>query len=306
MSDITIEAPKRRGPLYAIIAAVVAVLVVAGFLIFGGGDSDAKGKTIKIGVVGAADPYWDTYKKAAADEGIKIKLVNFTDYAQPNPALAEGELDINQFQHLVFLADYNVSNHKNLTPIGATAIYPLGLYSKKYQSTDQIKAGDTVAVPSDVSNQARGLLILQSKGLIKLKDGGTIFSDLSDIDTDASKVKVKALDAALTASSLDDLAAAVVNNDFVEKAGLKFSDAIAQDDPSDPTALPYVNVFAVRPEDKDNKTYQKLVKIFQTDKAVIDGLIKVSGDTAVPATTPVSKLVASLKKVETDTAANKK
>ena len=127
MSENIIEAPKRRGPLYAIVAAVVAVLVVAGFLIFGGGDSDAKGKTIKIGVVGAADPYWDTYKKAAADEGIKLKLVNFTDYAQPNPALAEGELDINQFQHLVFLADYNVSNHKNLTPIGATAIYPLGL-----------------------------------------------------------------------------------------------------------------------------------------------------------------------------------
>ena len=306
MSDITIEAPKRRGPLYAIIAAVVAVLVVAGFLIFGGDDSDAKGKTIKIGVVGAADPYWDTYKQEAKDAGINIKLVNFTDYAQPNPALAEGELDINQFQHIVFLADYNVSNDKNLTPIGATAIYPLGLYSKKYDSVDQIKAGETVAVPNDVSNQARGLLVLQSAGLIKLKDGGTIFSDLSDVDTGASKVKVKALDAALTASSLNDLAAAIINNDFVEKAGLKFSDAIAQDDPKDPNALPYVNVFAVRPEDKDNKTYQKLVEIFQDSKPVIDGLIKVSGGTAVPVKTPVADLVASLKKVEADTAANKK
>ena len=182
----------------------------------------------------------------------------------------------------------------------------MGLYSKKYDSVDQIKTGDTVAVPNDVSNQARGLLVLQSAGLIKLKDGGTIFSDLSDVDTGASKVKVKALDAALTASSLNDLAAAIINNDFVEKAGLKFSDAIAQDDPKDPNALPYVNVFAVRPEDKDNKTYQKLVEIFQDSKPVIDGLKKVSGNTAVPVKTPVADLVASLKKVEADTAANKK
>ena len=102
------------------------------------------------------------------------------------------------------------------------------------------------------------------------------------------------------------LAAAIINNDFVEKAGLKFSEAIAQDDPNDPNALPYVNVFAVRPEDKDNKTYQKLVEIFQDSKPVIDGLKKVSGDTAVPVKTPVADLVTSLKKVEADTAANKK
>jgi D-methionine transport system substrate-binding protein len=307
MSENIIEAPKRRGPLYAIIAVVIAALVVAAFLIFGGDDSEADGsKTVKIGVVGAADPYWDVYKKAAKAEGINVELVNFTDYAQPNPALAEGEVDINQFQHIVFLADYNVSSKKNLTPIGATAIYPLGLYSKKHDSVDQIKAGDTVAVPNDVSNQARALLVLQSAGLITLKSGGTIFSDLSDIDTGASKVKVKALDAALTATSLDDLAAAVINNDFVEKAGLKFADAIAKDDPSDPNALPYVNIFATRPEDKDNATYLKLVKIFQSDKDVIDGLIKVSGDTAEPVQTPVSDLEASLKKVEADTAASKK
>jgi D-methionine transport system substrate-binding protein len=306
MSDNIIEAPKRRGPLYAIIALVAIVVVLAGFLIFGGDDSDADGaKTVKIGVVGASDPYWADYKKAAKAEGINVKIIDFTEYTQPNPALDAGELDLNQFQHIVYLADYNVSNDKNLVPVGSTAIYPLGLYSKKYDSAADIPDGSTVAVPDDASNQARGLLILQSAGLIKLKSGGTIFSDLSDIDTSASRVKVKDLSADITATSLDDLSGAIINNDFVEKAGLTFKDAIAQDDPADPNSLPYVNIFAARAEDKDNATYAKLVKIFQDTQSVTDGLQKVSGGTAQLLKTPVADLESSLAKVEKDTAATK-
>ncbi len=301
--DQIIEAPKKRRGLLALIAIVLIALIAGGGFALANGSDDEK--TVRIGVVGASDPYWDVYKKAAKDEGINVKLVNFTDYAQPNPALTEGELDLNQFQHIVYLADYNVASKQDLQPIGATAIYPLGLYSKKYDSVDEIKTGETVAVPNDASNQARGLLVLQSAGLIKLKSGGTIFSDLADVDTDASKVKVKALAAALTPTSLEDIAAAIINNDFVEKAGLKFAGAIATDDPADPNALPYVNVFAARAEDKDNETYKKLVEIFQTDKAVLDGLQKVSGGTAVFVKTPVNDLEDSLEKVEKDTAAQK-
>lgn len=307
MSTPTIEAPKRRGPLYAALVGVIVVIaVVAFFLTRGGDDADAGGKTVKIGVVGASDPYWKTYAAAAKKEGINVKIVDFTSYEQPNPALDAGELDLNQFQHLVYLADYNVSNDKNLVPIGSTAIYPLGLYSKKYTSTDDIPAGSTVAVPDDASNQARGLNILAKAGLIKLKDGGTIFSTLDDVDTAASKVKVKDLSADITATSLDDLAAAVINNDFVEKAGLKFSDALAKDDPSDPTAFPYVNVFAARAKDKDDATYLKLVKIFQDTKAVTEGLQQVSGGTAQVVKAPVSELDASLAKTEKETKAAKK
>jgi len=286
MSEELIEAPKKRVGLFAVIGVVVVVLV-AGivFAVTRGGDD---GETVRIGVVGASDPYWETYKQAAADEGITVDIVDFTDYAQPNPALAEGELDLNQFQHLVYLADYNVSNNQDLTPIGATATYPLGLYSKKFDTTDAIPAGETVAVPNDASNQARALLVLQSAGLITLKSGGTIFSDLADVDEAASKVTVTALDAELTATSLEDLAAAIINNDFVERAGLSFDDAIAKDDPADPKALPYVNVFASRAADKDNPTYTKLVEIFQNTRSVLDGLQDVSGGTAVFAKTPAA------------------
>ena len=256
---------------------------------------------MKIGVVGKSDPQWAAFEEAAADDGITIELVDFADYAQPNPATTEGELDLNQFQHIVYLADYNVSAGEDLTPIGATAIYPLGLYSTKYDSVKDIPEGETVAVPNDASNQARALLVLQSAGLIELKSGGTIFSDLADIDEAKSAVKVTALEASLTPTSLPDVAAAVINNDFVADAGLSFEDAIAQDDPSDPNALPYVNIFAARAEDADNETYLKLVEIFQTDPEVQAALLEASGGTAVPVTTPVADLEDSLAKVEADT-----
>ncbi|KQR36977.1 MULTISPECIES: MetQ/NlpA family ABC transporter substrate-binding protein [Microbacterium] len=306
---MSITASRRTTSVIAALAAVPLFVALAGCATAssdaGSGGGDSENETVKIGVVGKGDAQWAPFVEAAADEGITVELVDFGSYEQPNPALTEGEIDLNQFQHIVYLAEYNSASGSDLTPIGSTAIYPLGLYSKKYDDVDSIPEGETVAVPDDASNQARALLVLQSAGLIELKSGGTIFSDLADVDTDKSKVKVTALEAALIPTSLPDVAAAIINNDFVEDSGLTFDDAIAQDDPEDPNALPYVNIFASRAEDADNETYLKLVEIFQTNEDVQAGLIESSGDTAVPLQTPVKDLVASLKKVQEDTEAKK-
>jgi D-methionine transport system substrate-binding protein len=312
-----IAAPKKRGRLYAIIAAalVVVIAVVVGIFVATNNANSAQtdaadgaitegkgsaGDPVKIGVVGASDPYWADYKAAAAAEGISVDIVDFASYELPNPALTEGELDLNQFQHIVYLAQYNEASGEDLTPIGATAIYPLALYSTQFESVDDIPAGSTVAVPNDASNLARSLLVLQSAGLIELKGGGSIFATLDDIDAANSKVTVTALEAALAPTSLPDVAAAIINNDFVADAGLEFSDAIATDDPTDPNALPYVNVFAAQAGDADNELYQKLVEIYQNTKAVQDGVLETSGDTAVLLQTPVDDLVASLATVQSD------
>ncbi|MCU1544327.1 MAG: methionine transporter substrate-binding protein [Microbacteriaceae bacterium] len=309
--------PKKRGRLYAIIAAaiVVVIAIVIGISVANSAKSSGDGAAagdgaitkglgseadpVKIGVVGASDPYWEVYKQATADAGISVEIVDFTDYAQPNPALTEGDLDLNQFQHIIYLAQYNESAGEDLAPIGATAIYPLGLYSTKYTSVDDIKEGETVAIPNDASNLARALLVLQASDLVELKDGGSPFSTVDDV-LPSSKVKVTTLDAALTPTSLPDVAAAIINNDFVEDAGLSFDDAIASDDPTDPSAQPYINIFAARAEDKDNEVLGELVKIFQNTKSVTDGLQETSGGTATLVTTPVDELVDSLKKVQSD------
>lgn len=297
---------RRIVSAVAALAALPLIIGLAGCATGSGGDEgegDAN-ETVTIGVVGKSDEQWPAFVDAAAEEGITVELVDFGSYEQPNPALTEGELDLNQFQHIVYLAQYNEASGEGLTPIGSTAIYPLGLYSQKYDDVEDIPEGETVAVPDDASNQARSLLVLQSAGLIELKSGGTIFSDLADVDEAESKVKVTALEAAILPTSLPDVAASILNNDFVEAAGLSFEDAIAQDDPSDPNALPYVNIFASRAEDADNETYLKLVEIFQTNEDVQAGLLASSGDTAVPLQTPVADLVESLKTVQEDVAAN--
>ena len=261
------------------------------------GDKGGDQKTVRLGVVGAADPYWAEYEKAVEEElDIDLKIVDFGEYNLPNPALVAGDLDINQFQHIIFLAEHNAATGDDLTPIGSTAIYPLSVHSQKYKSIDEIPKGEKIAVPNDPSNKARALLVLQQAGLIKLKDGGNTGSTLDDVLTDESKVTVTEFDAALTASVLNDVAAAVVNNDFVEKAGLDFNDALFLDDPNDPSSLPYVNIFAVRADDADNELYKQLVEIYHNTAAVTEGVQDVSGGTAVITNTPAADLQKALEK----------
>lgn len=265
--------------------------------------SDSGSESISLGVVGASDPEWGLLTEAAAEEGIDLEVIDFAEYTQPNPAVSEEELDLNQFQHLVYLARYNVSSGEELAPIGSTAIYPLGLYSTQYGSVEEIPEGSTVAVPNDESNLARGLLVLQSAGLVVLDGGGSAFSTIDDIDEEASKVTVTTLEASLTPTSLPDVAAAIINNDFVQDAGLNFEDAIAQDDPTDPAAVAYVNVFASRAGEENNETYQKLVSIYQENQEVQDAVQETSGGTAEFLVVTPEELQATLDTVEEDTAA---
>ncbi|MFC7401332.1 MetQ/NlpA family ABC transporter substrate-binding protein [Citricoccus sp. GCM10030269] len=268
----------------------------------GGEESEAELGTednpVVLGVVGASEPYWQTYEDAVEAEGIQVEIQDFTEYTQPNPALSEGELDMNQFQHIQYLADYNVAADDDLEVIGSTAIYPLGLYSSKHGSVEEIPDGGKVIVPNDTVNQARGLLVLQSAGLVKLADGGNAASTLEDVIEEESKVTVSALDAAAIPNSLPDVDGAIINNDFLNNAGLTGDDVLFQDDPSDPDAFPYINIFATQAEDADNETLKKMVEIYQTNEDVQAGVQESAGGTAELVQTPVEELQASLDETE--------
>lgn len=272
------EKPKGRRPIGWIVAAAVVVVAIVVAVIVGavraGGDGGAgaagagAAKTVKIGVADKALPYWKTYTKLAKDKlNVTVQLVNFSDYSLPNPALKDGQVDINQFQHIQYLADYNVTSDDDIQPIGSTAVYPLPLYATKYDSASALPSDAKVAIPNDAINQARALLVLQDAKLLTLKDGGSAFSTTADIET--HKVDVQTLDASQTANALQQgsVAAAVVNNNFATAAGLPVKDVISKDDPASASAAPYVNVFAVRKADEDDPTYLALAKLFQ-DSAV--------------------------------------
>lgn len=259
--------------------------------------------TVRIGVVGSQDEQWPIFEEKAKAAGIDVEIVNFSEYSLPNPALSEGQIELNQFQHIQYLADYNVNADDDLVAIGATAIYPLALYSKKHATLTDIPEGAEIAVPNDQTNLNRALFVLQSAGLIELEGGGTLTSTELDV-LPSSKVKVTPVSAEQTAVSLESLDGAVVNNDFVLDAGLDPKAALAQDDPASPAAQPYINVWAARAEDKDNATYLKLVEIFQ-DPEVTDALQNQSKGTAVLRTDDAAALASILKATEDNIRAGK-
>ncbi|PRY12920.1 MetQ/NlpA family ABC transporter substrate-binding protein [Kineococcus rhizosphaerae] len=302
------DKPKRRGLLYGIIAAVVVVVVVVVAIVLGTRDDSAKttaagstaaAKTVKIGVADKSLKYWTPYVELAKSKyDVDVELVNFSDYTQPNPALSQNQLDLNQFQHIQYLANYNATSGDDLQPIGATAVYPLPLYSLTAKSVAELPADAKVAIPNDAINEARGLLVLQQAGLVTLKDGGTAFSKTNDIES--SKVQVTTVAADQTASALQSgsVAAAIVNNNYATKAKLPVDDIIVKDDPSSPAAAPYVNIFAARKADVANQTYLDLAALWH-DPAVQKVFLE-ENPGAVVQDTPAADLQAETTKVEAD------
>lgn len=261
-------------------------------------ESAAPSGPVTIGVTDQSKDYWRTFEDLAADAGIEVELVNFSDYTQPNPILSAGDLDLNQFQHLLYLANYNVSADDDLVPIGSTAIYQLGLYTTKgYASPDDIPDGAEIAIPNDVVNQARALLVLQSAGLITLADGGNAFSTPAEIVADESRVTVVPVDANQTAVQVNVLDGAVINNNFAGDAGIDPTTAIYSDLEDTSTARPYLNLWVARAEDADNPVYAELIDIYHSD-AVLDQLLEENGGTAVTEVVPAEDLQADLADLE--------
>ncbi|MGS0741572.1 MetQ/NlpA family ABC transporter substrate-binding protein [Glaciimonas sp. GG7] len=222
----------------------------------------AQEKPIKIGVTGGPHAeIMEVVKKIAAKDGLNIQIVEFSDYVQPNAALAARDLDANSYQHLPYLeAQINDRGYK-LTNVGSTITFPMGLYSKKVKSPNDLKAGARIGVPNDPTNGGRGLLLLQAQGLLKLKPGVGLQATPLDIAENPKKLKIVEIDAAQLPRSLDDLDAAAINGNYAEKAGLSpTKDAIA----IEAARGPYANIIAVRTEDKDKPWVAKLLKAYHS------------------------------------------
>jgi D-methionine transport system substrate-binding protein len=295
------EKPGRgKGFLIGIGAAVLVVLVAVVLVVVNAtsGSSNTAGRTtVRIGVTDASSDYWKIYTGLAAAEGIDVQLVNFSDYTQANPALSQGQLDLNLFQHVLFLANYDVSKNDTLTPIGSTYVVPLSLYSRKHATVAEIPRGGQVAIPNDPTNQARALLVLQSAGLISLRGGGNALSTPAEIDPAASKVTVTPVDASQTVAALPSVDAAIVNNNFALDAGLDPSKALFNDDPKSPSAEPYINAFVARAQDKNNPTYLKLARLYR-DPRVAGAVQAQSKNTAVLVDRPQADLENILARLE--------
>ena len=223
----------------------------------------AQDKPLKIGVTaGPHAQIFEQVKKIAEKDGLKIQIVEFSDYVQPNAALAAGDLDANSYQHKPYL-DLQVKDRGyKFVSVGYTVNFPIGIYSKKVKSLGELKEGARFGIPNDPTNGGRVLLSLQDKGLIKLKPEAGLKATPLDVIDNPKKIRFVELDAAQLPRSLDDLDASAVNTNFALSAGLNVKDAIAQES----AKSPYVNILVVRETDKDKPWVAKLLKAYHSEE----------------------------------------
>lgn len=223
----------------------------------------AQDRTLKIGVTaGPHAQIMEQVKKVAAGEGLNIQIIEFSDYVQPNAALAAGDLDANSYQHKPYL-DAQVKDRGYPFAVAFNTVnFPIGLYSKKIKKLADLKEGARFGIPNDPTNGGRVLLLLQAQGLIKLKDGAGLKATPLDVVSNPRKLKFIELDAAQLPRSLDDLDASAINTNFAISAGLNpKTDAIAME----AADSPYVNIMVVRQSDLDKPWVAQLRKAYQND-----------------------------------------
>ncbi|MDO4903709.1 MAG: MetQ/NlpA family ABC transporter substrate-binding protein [Limosilactobacillus sp.] len=258
---------KKKKQRNAIIwSLVVLVIIIAGFFSFIRPQQQSA-KTVTVGIMAGSksdDKIWDSVSKTAKDKyGITLKFKRFTDYNQPNKALANGDVDINAFQHKLFLKSWNQAHHTDIVPIGDTIIGQGRVYSYKYKSLKDLPNGATIAVPNDATNESRALFILKNAGLFDIKKG-TKLATAADITNNKKNIKIKELAADQTARSLNDVDAAIVNFNYAVAAGIDYKKAIFVE-PLNSDADQWVNVIAANKKDKNNKAYKEVVKAYQTE-----------------------------------------
>lgn len=265
------------------LGSLILILLLTGFLTACSSSTDK----VKIGVSGSDTTIWDFVAELAAEEDIEIEIVRFSDYVQPNLALAEGEVDLNAFQTISYFEEFIQEHDLDLVPIGTTVIAPMGLYSEKHDSVEDLPEGATIVLGSEVTNMGRALLLLQDAGLLTLEDDFDGNGALDKIVENPKKLNLELLASGQAPRVLPDVDAAIINNGIAVDAGLyPTEDSIFHEDE---TALRYLNIIAAKTEDKDNEVYKRIVELHQTD-AVKELIIEDSNGNRIPTFIPLSEL----------------
>ncbi len=246
------------------ILAISTLLILSLFTGCGAKPASQPEKPLKVGVTaGPHEQVAEKVKEIAEINDLKIELVVFTDYVQPNIQLFEKQLDVNIFQHEPYLNQFNADHKMDLVKIAPSVNFPMGIYSNQLKSLDGLKDGDQISLPNDPTNEARALILLESAGIIKLKEGVGLKVTLKDIVENPKNIKFIELDAPMVARSLQDVTVAVINTNFAIEAGfVPTRDSIF----IEPKDSPWVNVIVTRPDQQDDPRIKKLVELYQSDK----------------------------------------
>ena len=244
--------------------ALVALLTIVS--VFAQATSETQSSTTKIVVGATPEPHAALLSLVVDDlaaQGITLEVKEFTDYVTPNDAVEYGEIDANYFQHIPYLESFNTEHGYHLVNAGGIHVEPIALYSSKYSSLSDIPNGAVVAIPNDPTNEGRALLLLQSAGLIKLKDNAGLEAIPLDIVENPKNLKFSEIEAATLPRILSDVDAAVINGNYAIPAGLVATrDGLFVEGADSP----YVNVIAVKAGNENNPAVKALVEALKSDE----------------------------------------
>lgn len=228
--------------------------------------ANAETRTIKVGTVaGPETEVMEVAARIAAEEhGLTIEIVEFTDFVTPNVALADGSLDANAYQHEPYLQAMINDRGYDLAVAGYTFVYPIGAYSEKHSSIEDLPNGAQIALPNDPSNEGRALILMHNKGLITLNDPSNLEATPIDIAENPRNFRFREIEAAQLPRVLPDVDLAFINNTFAQPAGLSLDDALIKEGPESP----YVNLIAVRGGDEEREDIRQLVDAYQRDEVI--------------------------------------
>ena len=237
---------------------------------------------VKLGVVGDKNDQWEYLQEELLEkENIEIELVKFTDYRQPIVSLDDGSIDMHSALTEIYMDSINEEGGYSNTTLGYTTLNPMGVFSEKIDSLDELQDGALVAIPDDVSNGSRALLLLQTAGLIELDESKGLLPTTSDITSNPKNLQFEEMAANQTARALADVDISLINNDMATDAGYVPTQDSIYLEPVAESSKPYYNVIAVREDETDNEVYKTILEYYQTDEvaAIID---EMSAGSSIP------------------------
>lgn len=261
----------KKRVLAVLLAGVLAAAALTGC---GGSDkgesSGSSSESKEIKVAASATPHSEILEEAKGlleKEGYKLEVTVFDDYIQPNEVVESGDFDANYFQHIPYLDSFNEEKGTHLVNAGGIHYEPFGIYPGTKKSLDELKEGDTIAVPNDTTNEARALLLLQDNGVITLKKDAGLNATVNDIEENTKNIEIVELEAAQVSRVVDEVAFVVLNGNYALEAGYSVkSDAIAYEKSDSEAAKTYVNVIAVKEGNGETEAVQALVEALKSDE----------------------------------------
>lgn len=275
----------KKHLLYLVTLLVALALLTACGGPAGSADGETNAETVTLKVGASITPHAEILGQvvdALAAQGIKLEIVEFTDYVQPNLAVENGDLDANYFQHIPYLEQFNADEGTHLTALSKMHYEAMALYKGRLQSLDELYDGATVAVPNDVTNEARALLLLEANGLLTLKAGADLNATVLDIAENPHGLKIVEMEAAQISLALPDVDFGVINGNYALQAGLTAQkDAVATEGTDSEAANTFPNVLCVKEGREKDPALLALAEALQSD-AVREYILKTYGGVVVP------------------------